>query len=122
MQTLYLLPVLGGQARPPLLSGRGHPVAVPCLSYLVIFSLACARLSDSIVGSSVKAFQTSSDLLHSAFRQSYVYYTVNWQWTLFKVLIAWKSVDCPIFSLHEVFLHDKLTLDHAQWIFLVILY
>ena len=39
---------------------------------------------------------------------------------MFKVLIAWNIVDCPIFSLHEVFLYDKLTLDHAQWVFLVI--
>ena len=34
-------------------------------------------------------------------------------------------VDCPIVSLHEVFLYDmplKLTLDHTQWVFLVILY
>ena len=27
-----------------------------------------------------------------------------------------------IFSLQEVFLYDKLTLDHAWWVFLVILY
>ena len=35
------------------------------------------------------------------------------------------SVDCSIVSLHEVFLYDtplKLTLDNAQWVFLVILY
>ena len=44
--------------------------------------------------------------------------------TLFKVAIAWKSVDCPNVSLHEVFLYDtplNSTLDHAQWVFLVIL-
>ena len=36
IQTLYLLPVLGGH---PLLSGCGHPVAVLCLSFFVIFTV-----------------------------------------------------------------------------------
>ena len=44
---------------------------------------------------------------------------------LVKLLIAWKSVDCPTVSLHEVFLKIimllKFKLDHAQRVFLVIL-
>ena len=79
----------------------------------------------------------SSDFLHSIFTQCFVYYTLKLQvgtelcidrsvliFVLIEVLIAWKSFDCPIVSLNKVFLYDtplKLTLDHAQWVFIVIL-
>ena len=44
---------------------------------------------------------------------------------LFKALIVGKSVDCPSVSLHDMFLYgapSKLTLDHVQSVFFVILY
>ena len=40
-----------------------------------------------------------------------------WHRTLFKVLNTSKNLNCPIVSLHELFLYDtplELTLDHAQ--------
>jgi len=56
----------------------------------------------------------------NTFTQCYVYYTVKLQ-----VDSAWKSVDCPTVSLHEVHLYDtplKLILDHARWVLLAVLF
>ena len=48
-------------------------------------------------------------------------YTVNLQvGSELCLKIAWKSFDCPIVSLNEVFLYDtplKVTLDYAQSVF-----
>ena len=70
--------------RPPLLSGRRHPVAVPCLSLSVIFTIYHhykeilnmykTTVSCMTLGSFVSL---SPDLLHGT--QCYLYYTVKLQ-------------------------------------------
>ena len=77
--------------------------------------------------STVYRGRVEDNFSHSTVTQCYVYYTVKLQvgTELCLVLIAWKSFDFPIVSLHEVFLYDtplKLTSDHSQRVLLVILY
>ena len=74
----------------------------------------------------VNAFQMSLNLctvlLHNVTYIVLLSYklALNFVFKQKSVLIAWKSFDCPIVPLHEVFLYDtplKLTLDHAQLVF-----